>query len=228
MAMKRRSVGILIFDGVEVLDFAGPLEVLAAARVSAAPDFTGWQTAPAPFLVFTVAKDHRTISATAGLRVEPAYSFDDHPPIDVLVVPGGAGVRAIIESHGSDSDRATPEWIRRVAGGAELVASVCTGAWLLAQANLLRGRPATTHFLCLERLAELDPTISIRPGQRVVDDGGVITSAGVAAGLDMALHIVARLCGQTAADATATYIEYPGLLTTTRSADRTPTASRSP
>lgn len=204
--MKRHTVGILIFDGVEVLDFAGPFEILSAARVSHAHGFAGWRDAHAPFSVFTVAKDKRVIVSSGGLRIEPAHGFDDHPPIDVVIIPGGAGVRSIIDFDRPDDT--TLQWIDKVARTAQLVTSVCTGAWVLARAGLLRNRRATTHFLCHDRLAELDPTIKVIRDQRIVEDG-VITSAGVASGLDMALHLVRKLCGQAAAHATAQYIEYP-------------------
>lgn len=197
-----RSVGIFIFDGVEVLDFAGPFEVFAAARVGVEPG-PQWRDAPKPFNVFTVASASRETESTGGLRIVPQFTFDDCPAIDILVIPGGAGVRPIIEAPAHDAR----EWVRRIAARARLVTSVCTGAWVLARTGLLAKRRATTHYLCFDRLAELDPTIVIERGSRVVDDG-VITAAGVSAGIDMALYVLQSLHGARAAQATAQYIEY--------------------
>ena len=209
--MSGWKVGILIFDGVELLDFAGPLEVFSAARSlpdaqERRPPFDGWHQADAPFQVFTVAKARSAIATSAGLTVQPDVGFADHPAIDVLVVPGGRGVRTIINDP---PDKVTLDWLTAIASRTTVTSSVCTGAWLLARAGLLRNRRATTHFLCLDRLRELDATITIAADQRVVEDGRIITSAGVAAGLDMALHVIAKLCGRPVAHATARYIEYP-------------------
>jgi putative intracellular protease/amidase len=126
--MKTWNVGILIFDGVELLDFAGPYEVLAAARMPTYQGFAGWRGAPPPFRVFTIARTKSMIKASVGLGIQADCGFGDHPPTDILIVPGGAGVRSIIEAS---SDDATLEWVRRIAAAATLTASVCTGAWVL-------------------------------------------------------------------------------------------------
>ena len=199
--MQKLSVGILIFDDVEVLDFAGPFEVFSRTRLE--PGIESRRSDKgAPFDVFTVARTGDPVSAIGGLRVVPAYSFDTAQQIDLLVVPGGFGTRALLE------DQTTLDWITGVAGSARHVTSVCTGALLLARAGLLEGRRATTHWGALDTLAGLDSSIIVERDERVVDDI-VITSAGVAAGIDMALWVVEKLHGREVADETAHYIEFP-------------------
>jgi transcriptional regulator GlxA family with amidase domain len=199
--MERKNVGILIFDGVEVLDFAGPYEVFSRTRLEPGPGSRRSESS-APFRVFTVARTAETITATGGLKVIPDFGFDDTPATQLLVVPGGFGTRALL------TDEQVLAWIRRRADHAEQVVSVCTGSLLLASAGLLRGRRATTHWGAVDVLAELDPTITVEAGARVVSDG-IISSAGVAAGIDMAFHVVEMLHGREVADETAAYIEYP-------------------
>ena len=201
--MDKLKVGIFIFDGVEVLDFAGPFEVFSRARLVPGIDSRRDEKS-APFDVFTVAPQTDPITATGGLRVLPHHSFSSHPPIDILILPGGFGTRALLEQPSAC------EWIRRQAAAAQRVASVCTGSLLLARVGLLAGRRATTHWGALELLASLDPTIRIESGLRVVEDH-IVTSAGVSAGIDMALSIIESICGRAVADETAKYIEYPRL-----------------
>lgn len=197
--MDKWNVGILIFDGVEILDFAGPFEVFSRARL--VPGAASRRSEDsAPFQVFTVAKSRAPISTTGGLIVTPHYAFGDAPEIDLLLVPGGQGTRPLLE----DSD--TLDWIRRAASRARQVTSVCTGSLVLAKAGLLAGRRATTHWNALDLLAALDVG-QVDRGARVVDDG-IVTSAGVASGIDMAFYVVERLCGAAVADETAHYIEY--------------------
>ena len=198
--MQAWNTAILLFDGVEVLDFAGPFEVFSRARLE--PGVASRRTdTDAPFRVFTVAKEAREVSATGGLRVVPQYGFHDAPPIDLLVVPGGFGTRVLVE------DPETLAWIRSVSASAQLTTSVCTGAALLARAGLLQGRRATTHYSSYDWLASLDASITVERGVRFVWDG-VVTSAGVSAGIDMAFEVVARRCGAAVAEETAEYIEY--------------------
>lgn len=198
--MDRWNVGILIFDGVEVLDFAGPFEVFSRTRLTPGAESRRTDES-APFHVFTVARTGDEISATGGLRVRPQHGFADTPRIDLLVVPGGFGTRALME------DRETLEWIRRTAATARQVTSVCTGSLLYAKAGMLRGRRATTHWGALDLLERLDAGVKVERALRVVDDG-IITSAGVASGIDMAFYVVERLHGKAVADETAHYIEY--------------------
>ncbi|HVS62058.1 MAG TPA: DJ-1/PfpI family protein [Thermoanaerobaculia bacterium] len=198
--MTRRSVGILIFDDVEVLDFAGPFEVFSRTRTS--PGSTSRRTdETAPFEVFTVARTAEPVRATGGLRVIPRHAFADAPRIDLLVVPGGFGTRRLLEQE------EVLEWIRARAADAELVTSVCTGALVLARAGLLDGRRATTHWAALD-LLRAQPGVEVVADQRWVDDG-VISSAGVSAGMDMAFYVVEKLLGKQIADETAHYIDYP-------------------
>jgi transcriptional regulator GlxA family with amidase domain len=133
--------------------------------------------------------------------VIPHCSWAEAPPIDILVVPGGFGTRALLQ------DAATLAWIGETAARSSLVTSVCTGALLLAKIGVLTGRRATTHWAALDLLASLDPTIQVERDTRVVSDG-IVTSAGVSAGIDMAFSIVERVCGRAVADETARYIEY--------------------
>src|ERR1700674_1472985 len=195
-----RKVAILIFDNVEVLDFAGPFEVFSRTRLTSGAASRRSEES-APFEVFPVAPSHGPVTAVGGLQVVPRYSFADVPPIDLLVVPGGLGTRALL----GDAD--VLGWIRHAAGRAERVTSVCTGALLLAQAGLLEGRRATTHWAAYDELAALGQGVIVIRDRRVVDDG-VITSAGVSSGMDMAFYVVEALFGREVADETAHYIEY--------------------
>lgn len=198
--MERWSVGILIFDNVEVLDFAGPFEVFSRTRLTPGVESRRSEES-APFEVFTVAKSQAPVTATGGLVVVPRHDFASAPPIDLLVVPGGFGTRALLH------DAETLGWIRNTAMAARQVTSVCTGALLLGKAGLLEGRRATTHWASLDLLDSLGAGVTVERSLRVVDDG-VITSAGVASGMDMAFYVVERLFGREVADETAKYIEY--------------------
>lgn len=197
------NVGILIFDDVEVLDFAGPFEVFSRTRLEPGSASRRGEES-APFRVFTVAKTASPVRATGGLTVVPAHGFGSAPVIDLLVVPGGFGSRAMLD------DAETLTWIRDAAASARQVTSVCTGSLALAKAGLLRGRRATTHRSALDLLAGLDASLEVVRDARWVTngDGGVITSAGVAAGIDMAFFVVEQLHGRAVADETAAYIEY--------------------
>ena len=185
--------GIALFDGVEELDWAGPWEVLGAwARYF--PDDGA--------RVCTLAPSTEPVTCAKGARVLADHTWDDHPHLDVLVYPGGEGTRRQL------GDRAVRAWVRAVAEEAQLVASVCTGALVLADAGLLDGRPATTHWASLDHLAGLGADIEVRRHERFVDDGDVVTSAGVSAGIDMALHLVARFAGEERGREVQRIIEY--------------------
>jgi transcriptional regulator GlxA family with amidase domain len=198
--MERWNVGILVFDRVEVLDFAGPFEVFSRVRLTPGIDSRRSEES-APFSVFTVAASRASIRTTGGLEVVPQHSFAEAPRIDLLVVPGGFGTRALLD------DREVLDWIRDTAARSRLVTSVCTGSLLLAKAGLLQGRRATTHWGALDLLESLDAGVVVERELRVVDDG-VVTSAGVASGIDMSFVIVEKLFGRAVADETARYIEY--------------------
>ena len=198
---RKVNVGILLFEDVEVLDFAGPFEVFSQTRLEPGIESRS-STDSAPFHVFTVAQSPETLHARGGLRVVPDHAFADAPRIDLLVVPGGFGTRPLLEDH------ATLDWIRETARGARQVTSVCTGSLLLAKAGLLKERRATTHWGALDLLATVDPTVTVERKERVVTDG-IVTSAGVAAGIDMAFTVVEDFFGREVADETARYIDYP-------------------
>lgn len=197
--MERLAVGILLFDDVEVLDFAGPFEVFSRTRLEPGAASRRSEDS-APFDVFTIARRKEPVRATGGLIVTPHHAFAEEPTIDILVVPGGYGTRALLD------DRETVDWIRRQAGRSQITCSVCTGSLLLARAGLLEGRRATTHWGALDLLERLGD-IAVERKQRVVDDG-IVTSAGVASGMDMSLALVARLHGEGVAEETAKYIEH--------------------
>jgi transcriptional regulator GlxA family with amidase domain len=191
------AVGILLYDGVELLDFAGPYEVFTvASRVREEGD----DGRAAPFATFTVAKEKGLVRTHAGLEIPAERTFADHPPIDVLIVPGG-----VVDV--ARDDPALVGWITRVAAGSRLAASVCTGAFLLADAGLLAGRSATTHWMDVGELAA-QPGVRAVADRRWVDEGSVVTAAGISAGIDMALHLVERLEGRDLALETARYMEY--------------------
>lgn len=198
---RKWGVGILLFDGVEVLDFAGPFEVFSRTRLVPGVDSRRGEQS-APFSVFTIARTREPVTAIGGLRVIPHYCFADAPSAELLVVPGGFGTRALLH------DEQTLDWIRAAASVARQVTSVCTGSLLLAQAGLLQGRRATTHWAALVMLESLNRGVKVERGARVVDDG-IISSAGVASGLDMAFYVVEKLCGREVAEETARYVEYP-------------------
>ena len=198
--MEKLNTAIFVFDDVEVLDFAGPYEVFSRTRL--APGVIARRSEEtAPFKVFTVAQTGDPITTTGGLRVIPDFDFSSTPRIDLLVIAGGFGTRQLLENN------PVLDWIKTTARQARQVASVCTGSLLLAKAGLLSGRHATTHWASLDLLASLDSSITVERQQRFVTDG-IVTSAGVAAGIDMAFSLVESLCGKAIADETARYIEY--------------------
>ena len=188
-----RNVAILLFDEVEVLDFAGPFEVFSV---------TGRPRDVKPFSVYAVAEHRRPVLARNGLSINPAFGLHDCPRPDLLVIPGGWGTRAAM------NNAPLVEWIRRAATGAELVLSVCTGALLLAKAGLLDNLPATTHHGQFDLLAQTAPTATVVRDERFVDTGRVVTSGGISAGIDASLHVVTRLLGNQAARDAAEYMEY--------------------
>ena len=198
--MTLTDVGILIFDGVEVLHFCGPFEVFSLASK---PGDADRYPDNALFKVHTVAENAAPIKTVGGMEVVPSCTIADHTPFAILVLPGGFGTRAIYREKPDVLD-----WIARQAERGVITTSVCTGASLLAKAGLLRGKRATTHWASIDRLRELHPEITVLDDLRIVDEGAVVTSAGVSAGIDMALHIVARLHGAEAAVKTARDMEY--------------------
>ena len=192
-----RTVGIVIFDEVEVLDFCGPFEVFATARLAEEHGDDAPQ-----FHVLTIAEENRLVTCRGGLLVQPHATIDAHPPLDILLVPGGPGTRR------ERLNARLLDWIAAQDRTTELTTSVCTGAFLLAERGLLNGRRATTHWGSVDWMRAQYPQVVMRDDVRVVDEGHVITSAGVSAGIDMSLHVVARLHGVEAARWTARRMEY--------------------
>lgn len=193
------NVGILIFDEVELLDMAGPYEVFTtAARVHGRSQPAG---TPLLFNVFTLARSAAPVQARAGLRLQPDCTLDDHPPLDCAIVPGG-----VVDAELGQA--ALMDWIDAQAGSARLLASVCTGALLLAQAGVLDGLEATTHWEDVEALRALRPGLRVLEGRRWVDAGRIVSSAGISAGIDMSLHLVERLQGRELALRTARQMEF--------------------
>ena len=186
-------IGVFIFEGAEELDWVGPWEVLSAWAHQYPDD---------DIEVFTVAQSEAVITCAKGLRAVPHYGWNSAPAIDVLVYPGGRGTRSQL------NDDVVLGWMRKTAETAQLMTSVCTGSLVYAAAGLLDSRPATTHWGSLDRLAELGSGIEVRPDDRFVDDGAVITAAGVSAGIDMALHLVSRLHSTERAKEVRRYIQY--------------------
>jgi transcriptional regulator GlxA family with amidase domain len=191
-------VGLYVYPEVEVLDFAGPYEVFStASRVFARSQ----PASPPPFTASLVAESRALVHARAGFGVQPHFTFDDHPPLDILVVPGGV--------HGPElAKRRVVEWIAAQHATTRLTASVCTGAFLLAAAGLLDGREVTTHWEDCADLARDFPALGVRDGVRWVEHERVMTAAGISAGLDMSLRIVARFAGQDLAERTARQMDY--------------------
>lgn len=188
-----RTIALLVFEDAEVLDVAGPFEVFSVA---------GRRHGLAPFEVILVGCAPGPVQLRNGFTVVPHRTLVDAPKAEILVVPGGPGARGLL------GNAEVREWIRARSQAAELVLSVCTGALLLAEAGLLAGLEATTHQASCARLRELAPTARVREGVRFVDNGRIICSAGVSAGLDMALHVVERLLGPDLAEEAAQYMEY--------------------
>jgi transcriptional regulator GlxA family with amidase domain len=189
-----RTLALLIFEDVEVLDFCGPFEVFTVANRYADPS---------AFNVLSVAEKPGPVLTRGGLGVNPHHRLADCPRPDLLLVPGGQGTRR--EMH----NPVVIDWIRQASEKAELVLSVCTGALLLAKAGLLDGLEATTHHGAIDLLREVAPKTNVHADRRFVDNGRVVCSAGIAAGIDMSLHVVARLLGREVAEKTARQMEYP-------------------
>lgn len=191
-------VAIWLFPGAEALDCVGPFEVFTtASRVASRRDPGG----AVPFDVCTVAAVAGPLRLRGGLVVQPQFALADEPTFDVLVVPGG-DVSAELEN------RHNTAWIAEQARRGAIVASVCTGSFLLARAGLLDGREATTHWEDLAEMRRLFPAVRVVEGRRWVDTGPVVTSAGISAGIDMSLYLVGRRAGRELAQATARQMEY--------------------
>lgn len=207
-AKRPRQVAILLFDDVEVLDFAGPFEVFSVTSERIGTD---------RLRVFTVAETDGVVRTIGGLTILPKHSFELSPAPDILIVPGGTGSRREMDNL------ALVAWVKRVHRDAELVMSVCSGARILARAGLLDGIPVTTHHEVTDHLRELAPAAHVDPTRRYIDAGRIITTGGISAGIDGSFHVVVRLFGYETARGVAEYMEYdwrpdrrPDLLETPR------------
>jgi transcriptional regulator GlxA family with amidase domain len=187
------NLGILIFADIELLDFCGPYEVFSVANRF---------ITETPFNVFTIAQHGGPVLSHNGLSVNSHHGLTDCPKPDVLLIPGGRGTRPLLQ------DAALIDWIKRTAASAKLVLSVCTGSLLLAKAGLLDGLETTTHHGSLDLLRELVPTATVHSDRRYLDNGRIICSAGISAGIDMSFHVVARLHGEEVTAKTARQMEY--------------------
>lgn len=195
-------IGILLFDDVELLDMAGPYEVFTTATRMHGRLPPKEQAGAAPlFTVTTLAAEARPVRARAGLMLQPDATLQAHPALDVLIVPGG-----VVDAELSHT--ALIRWIATQAASVPLVASVCTGALLLAQAGVLDGLQATTHWEDLDALRALRPGVQVVGERRWVDAGRIVTSAGISAGIDMSLHLVERLHSRALALRTARQMDF--------------------
>jgi len=197
-----KSVGIFIFDDVEVLDFAGPFEIFGVAGKQSGKE--GY------FDVFTVAEKPK-IAARNNLIVEATYTFENCPTPDILLIPGGGGYKPDGTPFGTRREMHNQkllDWVIAMNEKVELLLSVCTGSLILAKAGLLEGLSATTHFKAVEQMREAAPNTTLLSEERWVDNGRIILSAGVSAGIDMSLYVVSKLHGKEVANETATYIQY--------------------
>ena len=194
-----KTIGIYLYNNVEVLDFAGPFEVFSTAQRLCAMGFS--DPNKKLFKVVTIAEKERMVTARGGLQVRPMHSIEYHPSLDVLVVPGGV-IDVEIEKEN------VIQWIQTVSERAEITASVCTGSFLLARAGLLAGRSVTTHWEDIAELRRQYTDIEVRENTRWIDEGHIVSSAGISAGIDMCLHLVGRLVSVEHAANTARQMEY--------------------
>ncbi|MDA1739773.1 MULTISPECIES: DJ-1/PfpI family protein [Bacillus] len=191
--MNKWSVGIFLFNEVEVLDFAGPFEVFSITKVHEEK----------PFTVYTVSQNGEMITARNGLKVQLDYSIEDLPPVDILIIPGGKGAR-----ENEVKNDIIINWVRQQMKEVKLMTSVCTGALLLAKAGLLEGLKATTHWASIQTFKKDFPNVEVMENVKFVDEGHIITSAGISAGINMSFHIVKNLLGVEIAEETAKNMEY--------------------
>ena len=196
--MKRKRVGIVLFENIEVLDFCGPFEVFSVTRLNEEKR----REEPSPFEVLLVAEHPGPVTTTGNMKVIPHATFTGCPQLDILVVPGGWGTRKELNNP------VMLDWLQSRAAEVETLTSVCTGAMLLGAAGLLNGLHATTHWRSLEWMRDSFPGVTVEFEKHVVEDGMVFTSAGISAGIDMALRVVARYFGEKTSRATARHMEY--------------------
>ena len=197
--MERKRVGIVLFENIEVLDFSGPFEVFSVSRLNE----DRRREEPSPFDVLLVAERNDPVVSVGGMKVIPNHTFENCPKLDILVVPGGWGTRKELNNP------IMLAWLRTRAAEVETLTAVCTGSMLLGFAGLLNGLHATTHWRSLDWMRDSFPSVAVEYDKHFVEDGRVLTSAGISAGIDMTLKVVARYCGEDIARATAKHMEYP-------------------
>ena len=197
--MERKRVGIVLFEDVEVLDFCGPFEVFSVTRLNEEKR----REEPSPFEVLLVAERPGAVTTTGGMKVLPHHTFENCPRLDIVLAPGGWGTRKELKNP------IMLDWLRARAVEVETLTAVCTGSMLLGSAQLLDGLHATTHWRALDWMRDSFPAVKVENGKHFVKDGRVFTSAGISAGIDMSLKVVAHYFGEDTARATARHMEYP-------------------
>jgi transcriptional regulator GlxA family with amidase domain len=197
--MTRKQVGIVLYEDVEVLDFCGPFEVFSVTRLNEEKR----REELSPFQAFLVAESTSPVVATGGMKVVPDYDLESCPKLDILLVPGGWGFRPQMNNE------RLLKWVADRSREVETLTSVCTGALLLAKAGLLEGKRATTHWRWLDSMQEMFPKTTVEKRLHFVEEGAFFSSAGISAGIDMTLRLVARYYGEAVARATARHMEYP-------------------
>lgn len=205
--MKKRKVGILLYDYVDILDFSGPAEVLSLTSNSKAEQsltlYKKELLPTRPFEVLTITENGMQIKTHSGIKVVPDYGIDNHPELDILIIPGGP-VRAV---QSMVKNKKVQDWIIKHKS-IEYICSVCTGAIILGETGLLNGKRATTHHLALKMLQESFPDIQVVSESKVVQDSNLITSGGVSSGINMALYLVERIKGKSTSERIAATIEF--------------------
>lgn len=174
------NIGILLFNQVEVLDFTGPFEVFSLAKKDGKDAFN----------VFTIGEDESTISAHNNLLIQPNYTINNHPPLDILIIPGGYGAE-----HIELKNATILKWVIEQSKQVQHLVSVCTGVYILAEAGLLNHKKATTHWLDYDRLAQEYPLISVVRDENFVDEGSILTSGGIATGINLSFYLLIQLLG---------------------------------
>lgn len=192
--MSVSNIGIFLFDEIEVLDFAGPFEVFSVTEL---------ESGKKPFNVITISETGEMVTARNGLRVQPDYAFETVPKLDILIVPGGHGATSN-EIHKEQ----VIEWIVTQSENVDVVISVCTGAFLLAKAGLLDGKQATTHWRSIDKMAAQFPKVEVLQRVKFVDEGKILTSAGISAGINVSFHLIERILGENEKRRTAKRMEF--------------------
>lgn len=196
---KQWIVGILLFNEVEVLDFAGPFEVFSITTLP--------ESDKKPFIVKTISETGNMINARNGLKIKPDYSFNDKIDFDILIIPGGYGAEEI-----EINNLKVIEWIKNKFNNVDILASVCTGSFLLAKTGILDNKNATTHWMDIKKLQNDFPKIKVHKNIKYIEDGKIITAGGVSAGINMSLYIIEKLLNKDIARYTAKRMEYDILI----------------